>query len=345
MAGGRVLVTGASGFVGWHVVTALRQRGDAVRCLVRPTSQIDRLAQLGVELLVGDVRDQASLDSAVAGVDVVYHVAGLTRALSRADLMAVNREGAGHMARACARASQPPVLVIVSSLAAAGPALGDRPRIETDPPAPVSNYGHSKLAGERAAARWANDVPISVVRPPVILGEGDRDGFLMFRMVSRRGLHIVPAMGMARVAVIHADDLAAALILVAARGVRRPARLGGDRGADPGDSQGTYYVAHEPHPTYADLGRMVGKAVGRVSIHVMNPPRAMVGFASLAGELVGHLRGKAGLLNVDKFREVRAGWWTCDSTRIHSTLGFVPQQTWGQRLRQTADWYHREGWL
>ena len=113
----------------------------------------------------------------------------------------------------------------------------------------------------------------------------------------------------------------------------------------PGDGEGTYYVAHEPHPTYADLGRMVGKAVGRPSVHVLNPPRALVGLAALAGELVGHVRGKAGLMNFDKFREVRAGWWTCDTTRIRTTLGFSPQRTLDQRLQQTADWYRREGWL
>ncbi len=340
MAGGRALVTGASGFVGWHVVTALRRQGAEVRCLVRRSSRVDRLLPMGVELVIGDVRDGAGLDAAVAGVDVVYHVAGLKRALSRPALMAVNQGGVEHVARACAGATRPPVLVIVSSLAAVGPALSDRPRVETDRPAPVSNYGFSKLAGEQVASRWAGDVPISVVRPPIVLGEVDPDGFLMFRMLSRWGLHLVPAKGMAQVAVIHAEDLAAALILVAEQGARRT----GPR-TDSVDDQGIYFVAHDPHPTYADLGRMVGKAVGRPRVDVFHPFRPLVELAALAGELVGHLRGKAEFLNVDKFREVRAGSWTCDTTRIRTTLGFAPQRTLAERLRQTADWYRCEGWL
>ncbi|OHB77163.1 MAG: hypothetical protein A2W31_14765 [Planctomycetes bacterium RBG_16_64_10] len=337
----RALVTGASGFIGWHLAAALSRRGDQVRCLVRRTSRVDRLEALGVELVTADVRVGHDLQSAVREVDVVYHLAGLTRGLSLDELLAVNEAGVENVARACARQARVPVLVVISSLAAAGPSPVDCPRTKREPPAPVSNYGRSKLAGERAAARWAREVPTTIVRPPIVFGQGDRDGFLMFRMIARRGVHLVPAMGMARVSVIHAEDLATALLLVADRG----ARLAGGPANPTAADRGIYFVADPDHLTYVDLGRLIGHAVGRPDVRVLHVPQPLVQLAALATEAVVQLRRKPSLLGLDKFRDAIAGSWTCDCQRIRSTLGFAPAYPLAQRLQETADWYRREGWL
>ena len=141
-----VLVSGGSGFIGWHVAQALLARGDRVTCLVRKRSQVGRLQALGVRLVYGDILEPESLRHAVAGSQIVYHVAGCIAALHAAEYYRINAEGVHNVAQACAAQPSPPVLVWVSSLAAAGPAIDGRPRTEDDPPVQLSHYGRSKRA-------------------------------------------------------------------------------------------------------------------------------------------------------------------------------------------------------
>ena len=126
----RTLITGASGFIGGHLAEALVRRDTEVRCLVRRTSVVSRLEQLGVELVQLDLAQPDQLASAVSGVDVVYHLAGKTSALRKSELMQVNGEGTGRLAAACAslrlHGSQPVLLYAAPSLAAShsSPRLG-----------------------------------------------------------------------------------------------------------------------------------------------------------------------------------------------------------------------------
>lgn len=337
-----VLVTGASGFIGFHLVQAALARGDRVTCLVRKTSAIERLASLGVRTVCGDVTDRESLRAAVAGKAVVYQVAGCTKALHVRQFYQVNTEGPRNVAEACARQPNPPVLVLVSSLAAAGPSIGNRPRVETDPLCPVSHYGRSKKAGESAVRQFADRVPITILRPPIVLGEWDRQGLSLFQTVNRVGIHLVAGWRPRRYSLVHAADLAGALMLAAQRG----ARLAPPGCTDPrGAARGVYFVAAEEHVTYGQLGRLVGEALGRR--RVWNLPLSMgcVWAIACGVDLMGQLLGRPLYLNLDKAREVTAGSWTCSPQAAIDELGFSVGAPLRERLRQTAQWYREAGWL
>jgi len=198
----RVLVTGATGFIGGHLTEALVGSGIATSCLVRSTSDTNRLSELGATLVEGDVTKAVGLDEAVADVDVVFHLAGLTMALSKAEMMQANAEGAGLVAAACARRESPPTLILLSSVAAAGVTARESIRVETDLESPVSDYGRSKRGGELAAARFADRVPMTFVRPGIIFGPRDRLTLPIFQTIAMSGIHPVVGLGRTKLAML-----------------------------------------------------------------------------------------------------------------------------------------------
>jgi nucleoside-diphosphate-sugar epimerase len=163
----------------------------------------------------------------------------------------------------------------------------------------------------------------------------------MFRMIVRQGVHVVPAMGSSRVAILHASDLAQALLQIARRGQRLPSPAGHATSAAPG----LYFVADAQQPSYAELGPLIGAGVGRHHVRVVHIQRPWVYLGGALGEWIGRVRGKPLLTNLDKFKEATAGCWTCATDRIRSTLHFTPQRPLPDRLRETTEWYRQAGWL
>jgi len=181
-----VLVTGGSGFIGSHLVEILLAQGHAVRCLLRDPGRPRWLAGLPVEIQRGDCTDPASLISAVQGVEQVFHLAGVTRARRRRDYFLHNLRGTGNLLRACATADNPPRrFVFLSSQAAAGPSRDGRPLTEDDAPAPLTAYGLSKLAAEKAVLGYAHRLPTVVLRPSTVYGPRDRDFLEYLQWVHR----------------------------------------------------------------------------------------------------------------------------------------------------------------
>ncbi|MCA9542198.1 MAG: NAD-dependent epimerase/dehydratase family protein [Myxococcales bacterium] len=331
----RALVTGASGFIGRHLVRALQADGWQVEALVRTTSNIADLE--GCALVVGDLTEPETLRPAMAHVDAVFHLASLLKVPWRADFAPVNVEGTRAVAAACAAAARPPVLVVVSSMAATGPALEGRPRVESDPPAPVSRYGRVKRAAELAAAEFADRVPLTIVRPPMVFGEGDRGALPLFRGVVG-GWHLVPTRAARRIGLVHAADLSVGLIAAARRGARLP---GGDGASG---AAGIYFIAAPETPTYAELGRQIAEAAD-AAVRVVHLPSPVTRVAATLGEWSARLRDRPSVLNVDKYREAVAGDWICDVSRARSELGWRPTAPLAVRIRQTIDGYRAAGWL
>ena len=338
----KVLVSGASGFIGYHLTKALIDRGDEVTCLVRRTSNADRVERLRVDLAYGDVTDPVSLREAVAGKSAVYHLAGLTKAFRRADLLRVNEDGVRNMAAACAEMDDPPVLVIVSSLAAAGPASGGGLRTEKDPPEPVSDYGRSKRAGELAAGEFADRVPITIVRPPIVFGQADRACLEMFLSVKRCRVHFVPGYVPHKFSFVHAADLAELLILAAERGSRLAPAVRTDDGSS---TEGYYFADSGEHPTYHELGQMIGKALGYRRTFSVSCALPAVWVAAAISGLIGRIRGTPANLSIDKAREATAGSWACSGQKAADELGFSVAKPLAERFHQTAQWYRNEKWL
>src|SRR5262249_17868939 len=209
----RVAITGAGGFLGLSLTRALLAQGNKVRCLVRRAGQIVPGASGEVEVFLADVSDAASLERAFRGVDVVFHLAGVRRAPSRQLFFEVNAEGTRHVCEAMLLAGARQ-LIYCGSLAASGPSSRDRPRLEEDPPSPQEWYGESKGEGERIALSYRPRLMVSSARPCRILGPGDKENLVFFRLV-KRGIRLSIGGGPRPLSLVDVEDVANFLILLA----------------------------------------------------------------------------------------------------------------------------------
>ncbi len=338
-----ILVTGATGFIGNRLARRLIEQGHRVSCLVRADSRTEELRAAGAQLVCGDATEAASVQKAVdeSRAGTVFHVAGVVRARRSVDFMLVNATGVENVAAACAQCSDPPVLIVVSSLAAAGPSAESRSRLEGDDSAPVSNYGRSKLAGERAAVKYAGTVPTTIIRPPVVFGAGDRAVLEVFRSIARWGVHVAPGWqgGNRRVSLVYVDDLVEGLLLAAAKGERLVEHSP--------SGHGVYFMGGSDCPTYGDLGRAIAVAVGRKPPSVLRVPGPLLRLFGIGGDLMSRFLGRAGWINSDKMAEaLAAGSWTCSSAKAREQLGWSPLPgALPVRLRETAEWYRQSGWI
>lgn len=337
-----VLVTGASGFIGERLVRQLVADHCPVFCLVRGSSRTEALQSLGAHLAVGDVTDADSVTRALdqSRAATVYHLAGLVKAVRRSDFTRVNVGGVATVAAACAARTDPPTLLLVSSLAAAGPTAAGGTGVESDIPRPISHYGRSKLAGELAAATYAAATPITIVRPPIVFGPGDRAVLEIFRPIARRGVHVVPGpRGVSRrFSLIHVDDLVRGLLLATDKGERL---LSNNAPA----GQGCYYLTDEAHPTYVELGDAIALALGRKPPARVHVPAMAMRIAGIVADAAATIRRRPGWISRDKITEALAPSWTCSAEKARRQLGWDVACGLADRLRETAQWYREAEWL
>lgn len=320
-------VTGATGFVGTHLVRQLLDEGWRVRSLVRPTSRVEPLLESGVELCLGDLRDRDALRQGLEGADTVFHLAAVTAARSEQEYHAANTLGTRSLVSALGSAGRRPRrLVYLSSYAAAGPSRGAGPRPLDLEPEPLTAYGRTKLAGERLA--WSAELPeigVVVIRAPAIYGPGDRALLPYFQFVNR-GVAPLPAGNARKLHMLFAPDLAGALVRAADRGV------------------GTLAIADPREYAWLDLIEAMAAALQRRPLRIRLPAR-LVRSAAAGTELVGRLLGRAVAFNREKAEEMLAPAWTCDLSGSEELL--APEQVTPllEGMERTVRWYIREGWL
>jgi nucleoside-diphosphate-sugar epimerase len=304
-----VAITGATGFVGPHLVAALARRGWRIRLLVRRWSPLPSLAGVEADMVLGDLLDEAALKRLVAGADTIVHAAGLIKARDPADFRTVNREGTALLSALAPEAR----VVLLSSLAAREPHL--------------SPYAASKRAAEEVVAGRSG--PWLVVRAPAVYGPGDRETLAYFRAAAC-GLAPRPRLPAARLSLIHVADLAEAVALAAER-PPAPSVYEIDDGR-----QGGY--------SYADMAEAAGLALGRRVRSLPIPRLVMTAIARL--NAVGHsLGGSVQILTPGKVNEIFHSDWTIHDQRLAAAIGFQARYDLPKGFGDTVLWYRRCGWL
>ena len=310
-------VTGATGFIGRHLVVALHRAGFRVRLLLRREPDVPEWLGLAPpEVVAGALEDAAALDRLVAGSDVVVHVAGLIKAARRRDFMAVNRDGAAAMAEATARVAPGARFVHVSSLAAREPQLSD--------------YAASKRAGEDAVLAQLGE-RAAVLRPSVVYGPGDRETLIFFQLAARR---YVPLLGAAdaRAAMIHVADLVRLIVALA----KKPAGGGGAARSAADDRLQGY--------TWEELLGAAARAVGNPSPSFVRAPGPLLSGLALVGDLAKAF-GSSSMVSSQKLRELRHPDWGVAPAERASAPGWKAEFDLERGFADAVAWYRRAGWL
>ncbi len=319
----KALVTGATGFIGSHLTDALVKKGFAVTCLVRSTSNLQYLEDLNVRLVTGNCSRIESLYEAVADVDYVFHLAGLTKARSEADFSDANVRGTGNMLEAVLKKNTAVKrFVYISSLAAAGPSSDGVPLKEGCTPVPVSFYGKSKLKGEQLVLERRHDIPVVVIRPPAVYGPRDRDMLVFFKLVKAG---IAPVWGPCSYSFIYIEDLIHGILLSA---------------LDENSGGETFFMSDGDIYSSDDVINAIADAVEKRPIKLKVP-----GFMMSVAGLISGRSGRPSIINCDKLRELKHSHWVCDASKAVERLKFEPQVKIKEGVRWTADWYRIHQWL
>lgn len=324
----KALVTGARGFIGSFLVETLIQDGVKVRCLLRSTES-GWLQGLDYEQVTGDITVPESLPSAVENIDIIYHLAGCTKAVTRRQYDHINAGGARNLLEATlACNSQIKRFILVSSLAAAGPSRDGTPLSESDHPRPVSDYGRSKLKSEETARFFIDKLPITILRPPAVYGPRDTDVYSYFKY-AKMGIRPMLGGGPRSASFIYVKDLVAGIVTAA----KASAAVGQ-----------TYYLCDDKAYTWDELGLTIAQALD-VKTRKLPVPLPLAWPIAAIADGVARLSNRPSILSLDKFRELKMNHWICSNEKAKREFGFLTRHTLQQGIAETAKWYQKHGWL
>jgi len=328
----KVFITGASGFVGSNLVDRLNQDGIVPFCLMRKTSSAANLSGAKYQAVEGDLSDPEKLKALMQDTDVIFHVAGAVTALNKEGFYRANVLGTKNLLEASRSAKKLKRFVLVSSLAAAGPSSPDQPKSESDIPAPVSDYGWSKLEGEKVALGFKEELPLTVVRPPAVYGPRDR-GILTFFQIVNKGL--LPELGwnstqIRKYSFIHVEDLVEGIYL-AGKKIEFP-------------SGEIFFLSGSGEFQWGEAMALIAKGLGKKIIR-LPLPFAALRVAAHACSGISRLTGNPLPFSSDKIKEIEAPSWTCSAEKARKLMDFQAKWSLEEGLSATAKWYRANQYL
>jgi UDP-glucose 4-epimerase len=327
----KVLITGASGFIGFHLIEAALKRGLAVCAAVRPGSAIDHLKEYDIEFCELDYTNEALLvkQLAATGCNYIIHAAGATRVGSQQAYDTINAEYTFNLASAALSVPDNQItrFVFMSSLAAVGP-LNDRNTLITEDvtPAPVTAYGRSKLLAEQKL-KALPQLPLVVIRPTAVYGARERDILIMMRSINR-GIEAYIGKGDQQLSFVYVKDLASVTM---------------DSLFTPG-SHLTFHISDGGSYDQYELARLCKWILHKNTLR-LHLPHGMVKGIAFTLEKLYAWRGKTPVLNREKLQELTAINWQCSIEKAKTHLGFRPKYLLDQGLRETLQWYKEHKWL
>ena len=322
----KILITGATGFIGRNLVKALYNEGYNVRCLVRKSSKIEELEKLGVEIAFGDLLEPSSLEKAVEGVSIIFHTAGEVYSNDPEDYDEINVKGTGNLFNAAIN-KQIDRIIYFSSIAATGPMIDKKILLnENAPYNPVNAYGVSKYKAEVMARQFCQDhkIPIVILRFPVVYGPAvsENSRVFMFIHMIRKRLYKVIGSGENIISLCHIDNLIHGVLLAAKQK----------------NSFGKVYLIADKRPyTINEIVQSIAKEeeIPLSNIHI---PTVLAYGLAITLLLLGKIFAFNPMLTRNLIKEATSDWG-CDISRAQKELNYQPPIEFERGLKTTVKWY------
>ena len=324
-------MTGATGFVGSHVVDVLLERGYDVSYIARSTSKMRWLEGKPAKRVEGSLFDVQSLRTAVSDTDVVIHVAGQTAGKNEADFLRGNLGATQNLIDAI-RAYKPDLkrFLHTSSLAVGGPSPSIEHAVtENLPWNPITAYGRTKAAAEKAVIEIMSEVPCTIVRPPTVYGQRDEATLTFFQIINKG---LAPLIGLTdkTISFVHVRDVARGIVDAAFH----EATIGQ-----------TYYISSDEYYDWPQISTLTAAILGRRKLRTLRIPHSLVlGIAGAVG-FFGKLASKPPVLDYEKGIDIIQDNWICSCEKARRDFGYRQEISLTQGLTETISWYREQGWL
>jgi nucleoside-diphosphate-sugar epimerase len=298
------LVTGASGFVGSHIVETLLEAKHSVICAVRKTSNLRWVEDLPVKYRYGDLNDEKFSETVVKNVSAVIHCAGIVRAMNKNEYFKANAENTKNLCNAVLKVN--PGLkkfIFISSQSAMGPSAAEGVEKVTDENNPISDYGLSKLAAESEVKKiLCGKVPYTILRPSTVYDPRDKDIFIFFYLINKH-LRLV-TMTKRFLQLIYVKDVANTVTSC----------LENEK-----TDNNVYYLANSIVYTWSEIGKIISSSVGIKTVPV--PVADFVfKFVAIAAESLSYITKKPAVLNRQKVVEMLQEYWTSSTKPAKNDL-------------------------
>ncbi|MFO7524514.1 MAG: NAD(P)-dependent oxidoreductase [Ignavibacteriaceae bacterium] len=325
----KTLVTGGSGFIGSHVVERLCDKGMQVKCLSKDRLFTNDLTSLNVEIISGDLNGKLDWESILYDVNLIYHIAGVTRAKNYKEYYEGNFQATKNFIETCSTCcNNLKRFVYVSSLTAVGPSLETKPVDENSDYHPVSDYGKSKMLAELEVLKFRNKIPITILRPSAVYGPRERDMYMYMKSI-KRGVQMLIGFDKKYLNLIYATDLADGII---ASSLNQTAE------------DQVYFLGSEDSYPNEIIGETIASILHKNAIN-LHIPHCMVFAICGIEELMGKIFNKNVFLNIQKAREITQSKWTCSIEKAKRDFNFIPKISLYEGFLNTFNWYKRMGWM
>ena len=330
----KILITGASGFIGSFIVEEALKQGFETWAAVRKSSSKEYLQDERIHFIELNLSSKAQLIEQLRPhqFDYVVHAAGVTKCLNKADFRHINTEGTKNLVDALLDLQMPlKRFVFLSSLSVFGAIKEQLPYDEIredDTPKPNTEYGRSKLEAERYIDSIGSRLPYIILRPTGVYGPREKDYFMMAKSIKQ---HIDFAVGYQRqdITFVYVTDVVQAVFLALEKG---------ETGRKYFLSDGQVYQS----TTFSDL---IHEELGRPWWLRITAPVWVLRVVTFFGEYIGHMTGKVTALNNDKYNILRQRNWRCDIEPARHELGFEPKVQLKEGVKTTIQWYKDHKWL